>query len=43
MIGIFLAIMGITLSYLTGNPVWDILFSSLIAILLGIAAVFWVG
>jgi cation diffusion facilitator family transporter len=40
MIGILLAIIGITLSYLTGNPVWDILFSSLIAILLGIAAVF---
>ncbi|MCS5592108.1 MAG: cation diffusion facilitator family transporter [Gammaproteobacteria bacterium] len=40
MFGILLAIIGISLSYVTGNPVWDILFSSLIAILLGIAAVF---
>ncbi len=40
MFGIFLAIIGITLSYLSGNPFWDILFSSLIAILLGIAAIF---
>ena len=40
MFGIFLAIIGITLSYLSGNPFWDILFSSLIAILLGVAAVF---
>ena len=40
MVGILLAIIGISLSYITGNPLWDILFSSLIAILLGIAAAF---
>lgn len=40
MFGILLALIGISLSYVTGNPLWDILFSSLIAMLLGVAAVF---
>ena len=40
MFGILLAIIGISLSYITGDPLWDILFSSLIAVLLGVAAVF---
>lgn len=39
-VGILLAGAGITLAHLFNNPVWDIAFSSLIALLLGIAAFF---
>ncbi|WP_346836567.1 cation diffusion facilitator family transporter [Microbulbifer sp. SAOS-129_SWC] len=38
--GVLLAATGIGLSQLTGNPVWDIGFSVLIALMLGITAIF---
>jgi cation diffusion facilitator family transporter len=39
-VGVLLAAAGITLSALLDNPVWDIVFSAMIALLLGIAAFF---
>ncbi|MEA2093095.1 MAG: cation diffusion facilitator family transporter [Pseudomonadota bacterium] len=39
-VGVLLAAAGITLSVLFDNPVWDIVFSAMIALLLGIAAFF---
>jgi len=38
--GLSLAMIGIGLSHITGNPIWDILFSAIIALLLGIVAIF---
>ena len=40
--GVLLAGAGISLTYLTGNPGWDIAFSVMIALLLGVAA-FYLG
>lgn len=39
-LGLLLATVGIGLSYLTGNVLWDIVFSAMIALLLGVAAFF---
>ncbi len=38
--GLLLATLGIGLSHITGNVLWDIVFSALIALLLGVAAFF---
>ncbi|MDH3355685.1 MAG: cation transporter, partial [Chromatiales bacterium] len=38
--GLSLAMTGIGLSYVTGNPLWDVLFSGIIALLLGVVAIF---
>ena len=40
--GVLLAGAGISLAYISGNPVWDIAFSVMIALLLGVAA-FYLG
>lgn len=42
MLGLLFAIMGIGMAELTGNPVWDVGFSALIAIMLG-AIAFYLG
>jgi cation diffusion facilitator family transporter len=42
MLGLAFAAMGIGLSAVTGNPVWDVLFSGLIAVMLGLIA-FYLG
>lgn len=40
MLGIILAALGIGLAYWLGNPIWDIAFSVLIAVMLGVIAFF---
>jgi len=42
MLGLLLAATGISLSAITGNPIWDILFSAIIAVMLGCIA-FYLG
>ena len=39
-LGVLLAMTGIALSTYTGNPIWDIIFSTMIALLLGFTAFF---
>ncbi len=39
-LGVLLAMTGITLAAFTGNPLWDIVFSAMIALLLGLTAFF---
>lgn len=40
LIGVFLAALGVMLVVITHNPIWDVLFSAIIAVLLGVVAFF---